>query len=50
MPTRKLWDHAIEIKKGSVPKKGKMYPLSREEREEVHKSILEQLRKGISDP
>ena len=35
MPTRKLWDHAIEVKKGFVPRKGKVYPLSREEREEV---------------
>ena len=32
MPTRKLWDHAIDVKEGFVPKKGKVYPLSREER------------------
>jgi len=35
MPTRKLWNHAIEVKEGFVPRKGKVYPLSREEREEV---------------
>jgi len=35
MPTRKIWDHAIEVKEGFVPRKGKVYPLSREEREEV---------------
>ena len=35
MPTRKLWDHAIEVKEGFVPRKGKVYPLLREEREEV---------------
>ena len=35
----------IDIKKGSVPRKGKVYPLSREEREEVCKFIAEQLRK-----
>ena len=29
-----------------MPRKGKMYPLSREEREEVHEFIQEQLRKG----
>ena len=29
-----------------MPRKGKVYPLSREEREEVHKFIQEQLRKG----
>ena len=45
MPTRKLWDHAIDMKKGFVPRKGKMYLLSREEREEVHKFIVEQLKK-----
>ena len=46
MPTRKIWDHAIDMKKGFVPRKGKVYLLSREEREEVHKFIQEQLRKG----
>jgi len=43
---RKVWDHAIEIKEGFVPKKGKVYLLSREEREEVREFIREQLRKG----
>jgi len=46
MPTRKLWDHAINMKEGFVLRKGKMYPLSREEREEVREFIQEQLRKG----
>ena len=46
MPTRKVWDHAIEVKKGFVLRKGKMYPLSREEREEVREFMKEQLRKG----
>ena len=46
MPTRKVWDHAINVKEGFVPRKGKMYPLSREEREEVREFIREQLRKG----
>jgi len=45
MPTRKLWDHAIEMKEGFVPRKGKVYPLSREEREEVREFVKEQLRK-----
>ena len=35
MPTRKTWDHAIDLREGFVPKKGKIYPLSRVEREEV---------------
>ena len=30
MPTRKLWDHAINAKEGFVPRKGKVYLLSRE--------------------
>jgi len=46
MPMRKMWDHTIEVKEGFVPRKRKIYPLSREEREEVHEFIKEQLRKG----
>ena len=46
MPTRKIWDHVIELKEGFTPRKGKLYPLSRKEREEVRKFIWEQLRKG----
>jgi len=46
MPVRKVWDHAIDIKEGFVLRKGKMYPLLREEREEVREFIKEQLRKG----
>jgi len=45
MPTRKIWDHAIDVKKGFVPRKGKVYPLSREEREEVKEFVKKQLRK-----
>jgi len=33
-----------------VPRKGKVYPLSREEREEVREFIWEQLRKGYIQP
>ena len=50
MPTRKLWNHTIETKKGFVLRKEKMYLLSRKEREEVCKFILEQLRKGYIRP
>ena len=35
MPTRKTWDHAIDLREGFVPKKRKIYPLSRVEREEI---------------
>jgi len=41
MPTRKVWDHVIEVKEGFVPRKGKVYPLSRKERKEVRKFIRE---------
>ena len=50
MLTRKLWDHAIDVKEGFVPRKGKVYPLSREEREEVREFVKEQLRKGYIRP
>ena len=35
MPMRKAWDHAIDLREGFVPKKSKIYPLSRVEREKV---------------
>ena len=50
MPTRKLWDHAIDIREGFVPRKGKVYPLLREEREEARDFMKEQLRKGYIRP
>ena len=47
---RKVWNHVIEVKEGFVPRKGKVYLLSREEREEVREFIREQLRKGYIRP
>ena len=47
---RKVWDHVIDVKERFVPRKGKVYPLSREEREEVREFIREQLRKGYIRP
>ena len=44
--TRKIWDHTIKLKEGFVPKKEKVYLLSREEREEEREFISEQMRKG----
>jgi len=38
------------MKKGFVPRKEKMYPLSREEKKEVCEFIKEQLRKGYIRP
>ena len=46
MPVQKAW----ELKEGFVPKKGKVYSLSREEREEVQAFIKDQLRKGYIRP
>ena len=40
----------IDIKEGFVPKKGKVYPLSREVREKVREFIKEQLQKGYIRP
>ena len=50
IPIRKIWDHAIDMKKGFVPRKRKVYLLSRKEREEVCEFIKEQLRKGYIKP
>jgi len=40
----------INMKEEFVPRKEKVYPLLREEKEEVHKFISEQLRKGYIRP
>jgi len=50
MFTQKIWDHVIDMKERFVLKKGKVYPLSREEREEVYEFINKQLRKGYIRP
>ena len=50
MPIRKVWDHMIDVKEGFIPRKGKVYPLSRKEREEVREFVKEQLRKGYIRP
>ena len=46
IPMRKAWDYAIDLREGFVPKKNKIYPLSRVEREEVQEFVKDQLRKG----
>ena len=45
-PVQKPWDHAIELKEGFVPRKGKVYSLARDKREEVQAFVEDQLRKG----
>ena len=50
IPMRKAWDHAINLREGFVLKKGKIYPLSRVEREKVQEFVKNQLRKGYIRP
>ena len=50
MPTQKVWDHAIDLKEGFMPRKRKVYLLSREEREEVREFVKEKLRKEYIRP
>ena len=46
MPMRKIWNHAIDLKKIFKPRKGRIYPLSRNKREEIQNFVEDQLRKG----
>jgi len=50
MPKRKIWDHAIDLKETFKPRKGRIYPLSKNEREEVQNFVEDQLRKGYIRP
>ena len=50
MPVRKVWDRAIDVKENFKPSKAKVYPLSRNEREEVQKFVDEHLKKGYIRP
>jgi len=50
MPTRKVWDHAIDLKEIFKPQKGRIYSLSKNVREEVQNFVEDQLRKGYIRP
>ena len=50
MLTKKLWNYIIDMKEGFMLRKRKVYSLLREEREDIHKFISEQLRKGYIKP
>jgi len=39
MLTRKIWDHVIDLKETFKPQKGNIYPLSKNEREEVQNFV-----------
>jgi len=47
---QKIWDYTIELKEEFTPRKGKVYLLSREEREEVQTFVEDQLRKRYIRP
>src|SRR5438445_8674479 len=50
LPTRKPWDHAIDLKPGFEPKKGRLIPLSHDEQKEINAFIDENLAKGFIRP
>ena len=50
MPTRKIWDHAIDLKEMFKSRKGRIYLLSKMKRKEVQKFMEDQLRKGYIRP
>jgi len=39
MPTRKIWDHTIDLKEMFKPQKGRIYLLSKNKREEVQNFV-----------
>jgi len=50
MQTRKIWNHAIDLKEMFKPQKGRIYLLSKNKREEVQNFVEDQLRKGYIRP
>ena len=48
--TRKVWDHAINLKKMFKPWKKRIYPLFKNEREKVQNFVEDQLRKEYIEP
>jgi len=50
MPVRKVWDHAINLREDFRASKVRVYPLSRNKKDEVQKFIDEHLKKGYIRP
>jgi len=50
MLVRKVWDHAIDLQNNFRASKARVYPLSRNEKEEVQKFVNEHLKKGYIRP
>ena len=49
-PSKRPWDHAIELKEDFKPKKGKIYPLNPLQQNTLDEWIKEQLAKGYIRP
>jgi len=50
MLVRKVWDHVIDLNNNFKASKARVYPLSRNEKEEVQKFVDEHLKKGYIRP
>jgi len=50
MLVRKVWDHVIDLNDDSKASKARVYPLSRNKKEEVQKFVNEHLKKGYIRP
>ena len=50
MLVRKVWDHAIDLNDNFKASKVRVYPLSRNEKEEVQKFVDKHLKKGYIRP
>ena len=50
MPIRKVWDYAIDLNNDFKTSKARVYPLSRNKKEEVQKFVDEHLKKGYIRP
>jgi len=50
MLTRKIWDHAIDLKETFKPRKEKIYSLFKNERKKIQNFVEDQLRKGYIRP
>ena len=50
MPTRKVWNYAIDLKETFKPQKRRIYLLSKNKREKVQNFMKNQLRKGYIRP
>jgi len=50
MLVRKIWDHIIDLREDFKTSKAKVYPLSRNEKDEVQQFVDEHLKKGYIRP